>query len=197
MNRLHKDFVGTRTDKILARLVAALLAFSAGTAAAAQLYKWVDERGVVNYSNQPPADPKIARNVREVEDRLSVYTPDPALQREMALFRQRASEAALERSSAPPAVVMLGAPSPSPTMVNAAYGNDFPSFWVGGGGYWGHRPPLHKVPQIKLRPGAIAGNMVENGLIPGNTAQRFPPPASRPPFDDPRPTPFGSHGRRR
>jgi hypothetical protein len=186
MNRLHA----------LARLVAALLAFSAGTAAAAQIFKWVDERGVVNYSNQPPADPKSAKNVREVEDRVSVYTPDPALVRAMDLFRQRASEAAYERLSAPPAVVMLGAASPSPTMVHAAYGNDFP-FWVGGG-YWGHRPPLHKVPQIKLRPGAIAGNMVENGLIAGNTVQRFPPPpVSGPPFDPPRPTPHGGRAWRR
>jgi hypothetical protein len=81
-------------------------------------------------------------------------------------------------------------------MVHAAYGNDFP-FWVGGG-YWGHRPPLHKVPQIKLRPGAIAGNMVENGLIPGNTAQRFPPPpVSGPPFDPPRPTQHGGRAWRR
>ncbi len=181
----------------LARLVAALLVLPAGTAAAAQLYKWVDERGVVNYSNQPPADPKSAKKVTDVEDRVSVYTPDPALVREMAMFRQRASEMAYERPEAPPAVVMLGTSSPSPTMVYAAYGDDFP-YWVGGG-YWGHRPqPHHAVPQIRLRPGAIAGNMVENGLIPGNTAQLFPPPpTSRPRFDDPRPMPFGGNGRKR
>ena len=48
-------------------------------ASAQQLYKWVDERGVTNYSNHPPADPKTAKNVRPVEDRLSVYSPDPGL----------------------------------------------------------------------------------------------------------------------
>ena len=50
-------------------------------ASAQQLYKWVDERGVTNYSNHPPADPKTAKNVRPVEDRLSVYSPDPGLVR--------------------------------------------------------------------------------------------------------------------
>jgi Domain of unknown function (DUF4124) len=183
MNRLHKDFVGTRTDKILAGLAAALLAFSAGTAAAAQLYKWVDERGVVNYSNQPPADPKAARNVKAVEDRVSVYTPDPALVREVALFRQRASEAAYERPSAPPAVVMLGTPSPSPTMVYAAYGDDYP-YWYGGGGWAGggyrpHRPhPSHPISQVRLPPGAIAGNTVGlYSIMPGNS---YPVPGTIP-----------------
>ena len=46
---------------------------------AQQLYKWVDERGVTNYSNQPPADPKAAKTVRPVEDRLSVYSPDQGM----------------------------------------------------------------------------------------------------------------------
>ena len=45
----------------------------------AETYKWVDERGVTNYSSSPPADVKRAKKVQVVEERLSIYTPDPAL----------------------------------------------------------------------------------------------------------------------
>jgi hypothetical protein len=45
----------------------------------AETYKWVDERGVTNYSDNPPANAKMAKKAQVVDDRLSVYTPDPAL----------------------------------------------------------------------------------------------------------------------
>lgn len=58
----------------------ALLFVLATTAMAplyAQTYKWVDERGVVNYSNvKPPARPAQAL---PIEDRVSVVSPDPNL----------------------------------------------------------------------------------------------------------------------
>ena len=143
MNRLHA----------LAGLVTALLAFPAVTAAAPQLYKWVDERGVVNYSNQLPADPKSAKNVKEVEDRVSVYTPDPALVREIALFRQRINQAAYERPVVlPPAVVMLGTSSPAPSVAYGDYAYDYP-YWIGGGYRPYHHRPWHGIPQAKLPPG--------------------------------------------
>jgi len=62
-----------------ARFILMLTVAACAPASAQQLYKWVDERGVTNYSNHPPADPKSAKNVRPVEDRLSVYSPDPGL----------------------------------------------------------------------------------------------------------------------
>ncbi|MGQ0749236.1 MAG: DUF4124 domain-containing protein, partial [Betaproteobacteria bacterium] len=82
-------------------------------ASAQQLYKWVDERGVTNYSNHPPADPKAAKNVRPVEDRLSVYSPDQGLvqaiednqknfdqrQRERARIEAMERQAAAERQA--------------------------------------------------------------------------------------------------
>jgi hypothetical protein len=41
----------------------------------AQVYKWVDERGVVNYSNEPPKDVVKAKKAEPVpDDRLSVYS---------------------------------------------------------------------------------------------------------------------------
>ena len=167
MNRLHA----------LAGLVAALLAFPAGTAAAAQLYKWVDERGVVNYSNQPPADPKSARNVMEVEDRVSVYTPDPALVREIAAFRQRINQAAYEiPQPRQPAVAMLGTPSPSPTMVYGAYADDYP-YWYGGGlvggGFRPYRPhPSHPISQVRLPPGTWSPTVAQ---LPQNRPQLSSP----------------------
>ena len=62
----------------LSSAVAALLLATAP--AFAQVYKWVDDKGVVNYSNEAPPnrnstvlDPKATR--------ISVYTPDDALKR--------------------------------------------------------------------------------------------------------------------
>ena len=47
----------------------------------AETYKWVDEKGVVNYSNTPPS---AAKNIQPVADRISTYDPDPRLQRAIA-----------------------------------------------------------------------------------------------------------------
>src|SRR5712692_6750694 len=47
----------------------------------AETYKWVDERGVTNYSSSPPANGKLAKKAQVVEEHLSVYTPDPGLLR--------------------------------------------------------------------------------------------------------------------
>jgi hypothetical protein len=64
------------------RCLSAILALLAIVPAAAPLaqaetYKWVDEKGVVNYSNKPPPAQAAKRQV--VEDRLSVVAPDPSL----------------------------------------------------------------------------------------------------------------------
>ena len=40
----------------------------------AETYKWVDERGVVNYSNTPP--PAAAKAARPIPDRVSTYEGD-------------------------------------------------------------------------------------------------------------------------
>src|SRR5437879_1758165 len=47
----------------------------------AETYKWVDEKGVTNYSSSPPANAKLAEKTQVVEESLSVYTPDPGLLR--------------------------------------------------------------------------------------------------------------------
>ena len=47
--------------------------------AAADTYKWVDARGVVNYSNAPP--PEAAKASQVIEERISVMGMDPAVAR--------------------------------------------------------------------------------------------------------------------
>ncbi|HUK05220.1 MAG TPA: DUF4124 domain-containing protein [Burkholderiales bacterium] len=61
-----------------AKLVpAALLCLAAAMPAAADTYKWVDARGVVNYSNAPP--PESAKSGQVVGDRISVMGMDPSV----------------------------------------------------------------------------------------------------------------------
>ncbi|OAI51932.1 hypothetical protein AYO46_00995 [Betaproteobacteria bacterium SCGC AG-212-J23] len=63
------------------RLLALLfsLPFLLASVARAETYKWVDDKGVVNYSNTPP--PGAAKSVKPIADRVSTYEPDPSMQR--------------------------------------------------------------------------------------------------------------------
>jgi hypothetical protein len=71
------------------RLFAALLLSLAAAApeASQQTYKWVDARGVVNYSNAPPAE--AAARVQAVEQRISIIGPDPSVRLALAAMRER------------------------------------------------------------------------------------------------------------
>ena len=65
--------------------------------AGAQMYKWVDERGQVSYSNTPPPE-AAQKKVESVAERVSVYTPDPEITRAMSGDSRRdAKISALER----------------------------------------------------------------------------------------------------
>jgi hypothetical protein len=59
------------------RALVFLLATTAMAPLYAQTYKWVDARGVVNYSNVPP--PARPVQATPIEDRVSVIAPDPNL----------------------------------------------------------------------------------------------------------------------
>ena len=59
------------------RVLLLVLAAMAVSTVHAQTYKWVDERGVVNYSNVPPS--KRAVQATAIEDRVSVVPRDPNL----------------------------------------------------------------------------------------------------------------------
>lgn len=181
----------------IAKFIAAA-AFAASTPASAQqLYKWVDERGVTNYSNQPPSDPRTVRNVRPVEDRLSVYSPDQGLvqaiedghknfdqrQRERArieaLERQleaersaRQQSAAAEQQSQLAYDRCIADGRPDCNAIYGVYGPYYPPVIVA--------PPRHRrqpIPQAVLTPGATAGNVTaDNNFIPGNSAAARPAP---------------------
>lgn len=58
------------------------LAFLLASVAHAETYKWVDARGVVNYSNTPP--PAAAKAAQPIPERVSTYETDPALRRAVA-----------------------------------------------------------------------------------------------------------------
>ncbi|HUN68923.1 MAG TPA: DUF4124 domain-containing protein [Burkholderiales bacterium] len=55
-------------------------------------YKWVDAKGVVNYSNAPP--PGQAAQKQVVEERISVIPPDPSIGAAVAAMNARAARRA-------------------------------------------------------------------------------------------------------
>jgi hypothetical protein len=177
-----------RTMRSRSRLQGWLLAATLSlvtTTAFAQVYKWVDEKGVTNYSNEAPA--KSGRNVTVVEDRISVYTPEQSV--------LDAAQKARERSAAPPPAptqpaVTVIAPSAVSAPPAVMVGNDACRNTTDPNCYGA---PLFGVPVIiaprrapqlnqpQLTPGAIAGNVTgSSGYIPGLSGQTPPPAALTP-----------------
>lgn len=70
------------------RLTSVLAMMLAALSAHAQVYKWVDEHGVSNYSSAPPA--KITARLKPaiIEDRISVYPSGPAVQKAISAISQ-------------------------------------------------------------------------------------------------------------
>ena len=62
-----------------------LIALLVAPLAQAETYKWVDEKGVVNYSNAPPPN---ASKAATVPDRISNYTPDPSIKQAIDVDRR-------------------------------------------------------------------------------------------------------------
>jgi hypothetical protein len=167
------------------RLLIALLAILASAPASAQVYKWVDERGVTNYSSQPPTD--AAKKVAIVEDKISVYTPDKALMRAIEAARPRSNQglservASLERQLEAERRARQYASAAEP---QAAYdpcqggreidcGGFYSGYYPYGPAYviaaYRHLP--RNIVQTRLTPGTVAGNVVGmNGYIPGFSA---------------------------
>ena len=90
-----------------ALLLAALLL---APLAHAETYKWVDEKGVVNYSNTPPPN---AKNAATVPDRISNYTPDPSIKQAIDVDR-RLDAAETEWLQRQWLMAMKQAPAPAP-----------------------------------------------------------------------------------
>lgn len=181
----------TRTlPPVLSRLQVALasLLIAAAPLGGAQVYKWVDEKGVVNYGSKPPAYVRGGKSAAVVEDRVSVYTPDQTLVDETQRARERSAqrpsgtsltpEAPPQRRAepgAPAAPVRSAAEAPCVTG-NEAGCAAYPGYYDGppvvfGGG---RRPP--RLDQPVLPPGATAGQVNAGaGYTPGLSTQ---PPMS-------------------
>jgi hypothetical protein len=88
----------------------ALVLLALAPAAQAETYKWVDEKGVVNYSNTPPPN---ATKAVTVPERISAYAPDPALNRAIEVNRRLDAQDAewLQRQWL---MAMQQAPAPAP-----------------------------------------------------------------------------------
>ncbi len=147
-----------------------VLAILFAAPAAADLYKWVDERGVTHYSDRLPTALTAAAKVQPVENRVSVYTSDKSLLQavEAARLKKGQPELPIEPyRGAAYAAPMHGA-SPltyEPCVLAdcaAGVAYPYPGFPV-------RRRP-HNLVQAVLPPGAIAGTINSNGAIPGNTA---------------------------
>ena len=173
-------------SRTLIRWMIVLVAAFAAAPASAQIYKWVDERGVTNYSNQPPADPGAVKKLGLVEDRISVYTPDKALTLAIEAFRQGSNQALAERISSLERQLEAERrarqyeAADAPATYDPCLGNRGIDCNVIYSGYYPfasavvfvpvrHRP--RPIVQPHLAPGTTAGNVVGmKGFIPGNSA---------------------------
>ena len=121
----------------LAILLAALLGTGLASAAAeAQTFKWLDERGVVNYSNAPPpgAAAKAAK-AQTVDERISTYEPDPALKAIAAAGGPSYYEQQLEREWAQRQRLMAMSNAAADALpCNAPYRADCGDAYAGGYG---------------------------------------------------------------
>jgi hypothetical protein len=115
-------------------LVALLVA--AVPAAQAEIYRWVDGKGVVNYGSKPPEG---ARNVRQLDENAVTVSTIPAppraareRQRELALearverLERELQELERARAAAPTVVVVPAAPAYAPAFfAGPAFGHPF------------------------------------------------------------------------
>jgi hypothetical protein len=88
-----------------------LAALGVTAPAAADLYKWVDERGVTNYSNAPPA--AASSKSTRVDNTISVYTPDEPFMQAVKALRERTLKALSEPEPPRSPVARISAPPQS------------------------------------------------------------------------------------
>ena len=158
---------------VLATLPAVAVSVFAAPAAAQsyKMYKWVDERGAVTYSDRKPIDPKAVESVEPVSRSLSLYTPDTALLQAVAAARREYAQPAFRtepvapRHLAPTTALAAAPLDPCAQMDCTEYsGGSYP--------YPGVLPVRRRTPhlhQAVLPAGAIAGTVNAPGMIPGQT----------------------------
>lgn len=163
----------------------AALVLASAPAPGADLYKWIDENGVTNYSNNPPPKSRGGKPVTIVEDRLSVYTPEKAVTDALAKRAQKPAPALLGASAArepegrpktaPPLPPLVYDPCLTSTDVNCYTLYDGSPVFAGR-----RRPPRLTQPELPL--GATAGNITgpnsftagQSGTAPQAAAPRRP-----------------------
>jgi hypothetical protein len=161
-------------------LALALLLASA-SAGAAELYRWQDENGVVNYSNTPPPKTRSGKPATVVEDRLSVYTPERSVTD--AIERRRTQPQPSASFTRPPEPERrVSAPPPPPPIAYdpCANPNDVncPGYLYDGAPVFNARRRHVPLMQPHLPPGTIAGQSAgPNAYIPGQSGTAPPPPA--------------------
>lgn len=101
----------------------ALLLLSAAPLGA-QTYKWVDGRGVTNYSNAPPPEAAGAE-AAPIEERVSTLPTDPEFVKQVAAMRERAARRAeleeMEWLQRQQILAMRAAAPPPPPPAPAVY----------------------------------------------------------------------------
>jgi hypothetical protein len=158
------------------RLAAALTLALAALPASAQVYKWVDEKGQVNYSNAPP--PVVADKAEPVEEKISVMGMDPAVRAaaERRFAEQaRAEEADWQQRQQAMAAQARAAP-PAPRPLTESYASPYAAAWFPvaygsslvnrGQGRFHHRPfePTRKSTPTRFR--SEASNRLRNQRHP-------------------------------
>jgi len=86
--RSGADYAARMTPRLLAALTLTLAVLPAH----AEVFKWIDAKGQVNYSNKPPAD--AAKLAQPVEERLSVVGGDGASRDSAARLEARLAQRA-------------------------------------------------------------------------------------------------------
>ena len=117
----------------------------------AQTYKWVDEKGVTNYSSSPPpSSKKVTANV--VEDKISVVPTDPNFEKSAEALRKR--EAKRQEQAEADYARRQATPAPKPVSYDiydeCPYGVDCSGYgyYPGYGTYGGYRPVRRRPPHV-------------------------------------------------
>ena len=139
---------------MLTRYALILALASAAPLARAEIYKWVDENGVTNYSNTPPASRKATTRVQPVEDRISVIpsaqpTPPP-----MDVYRRLAAidQEWLQRQRLMAAAASYSAPACASPLQSDCY---YDGYRVGS--YYGPFVPLVAVRNVPFNRRHVSG----------------------------------------
>lgn len=176
------------TSILPAALSALALSVWSAAAAGAELYKWVDENGVVNYSNTPPPKSAEGKPPTIVDDQISVYTPEKAVTDEIERNKQKSAQKPAPATAASPEPERRAGTLPAPPAAPydpCANPNDrnCPGVLYDNSPlFQGRRRPLPPLVQPQLPPGTIAGQGAGPGAyIPGQsgTARTLPAPPHR------------------